>query len=439
MGSSIARIVAAGTFAVASVSGFGPSETDVRSQLTDQPPDVGIAIATLDDGKTVVRSAGAAFSGESRFEIGSITKTFTATLFADMILRHEVRADDSIEKYLPGGTKAPKFQRHFITLADLATQTSGLPRMPTNFVPANGDDPHDYDDGKLRQFLSTCALTRAPGQRFEYSNLGFGLLGYLLARRLGVDYATAVRTRILEPLGMKDTNVAIIGRSVPTVPGHDSDGDPVSNWHFAALAGAGAIASTPNDMLRYARANLDTSRGPLAAAMALAQHPLRAADGMQRIGYAWLTDTGGIVWHNGGTAGFRSFLGIDQMHHRAIFVVANASLDAVDGLGFRALDPTPPLPSPTAPDATVERNVLGGYVGRYAFTDGSVATVTLDDRGLAISFDKPAFHARLHPRSQTEFAMPAIAATVRFEQTGLDTRLTILQGGQRPEIGTRKA
>ncbi len=354
------------------ISGFGPSETDVRSQLAGQPPDVGIAIATLDDGKTVVRSTGASFGGESRFEIGSITKTFTATLFANMILRHEVAVDDPIEKYLPAGSKAPEFQGHSITVADLATQSSGLPRMPTNFAPANGDDPYDYDDGKLRQFLSTYALTRAPGQRFEYSNLGFGLLGYLLARRLGLDYATAVRTRIFEPLGMKDTDVAVIGRSVPTVPGHNSDGDPVSNWHFAALAGAGAIVSTPSDMLRYARANLDTSRGPLAGAMALARHPMRAADGTRRIGYAWLTDADGIVWHNGGTAGFRSFLGIDQVHHRAIFVVANASLDAVDGLGFHSLDPTQPLPSPPGPDATVERNVLAKYVGSYAFTDGSV-------------------------------------------------------------------
>ncbi len=435
---SIVRIVATATLALVSVSGFGPSAADVRAQLIGQPPDVGIAIATLDDGKTLVQSVGSTFDGDSRFEIGSITKTFTATLFADMIVRHEVASNDPIEKYLPAGTKAPQFQRHSITLADLATQSSGLPRMPTNFTSANSDDPYDYDDGKLRQFLNTYALTRAPGQRFEYSNLGFGLLGYLLARRLGLDYATAVRTRVLEPLGMKDTDVAVFGRSESTVPGHDSDGDPVSNWHFAALAGAGAIVSTPNDMLRYARANLDTSRGPLAAAMALAQHPLRPADGTRRIGYAWLTNADGIVWHNGGTGGFRSFLGIDKMHHRAIFVVANAFLDAVDGLGFHALDPARPLPSPPAADATVERNVLEGYVGRYTFTDKSVATVTIDDRGLAITFDKPAFHARLHPRSQTEFAIPSVAVAARFARAGHDTTLTILQDGQPSQIGTRK-
>lgn len=435
---SVVRTIAMATFALASAIGFGPLKADVRAQLVGQPPDVGIAVATLNDGKTLVQSVGSAFNGDSRFEIGSITKTFTATLFADMILRHEVAAGDPIQKYLPAGIKAPEFQGHSITLADLATQSSGLPPMPTNFAPVNIDDPYDYDDAKLGQFLNTYTLARAPGKRFEYSNLGFGLLGYLLARRLGLDYATAVRTRVLRPLGMKNTDVAVGKSSVPTVPGHNSGGDSVSNWHFAALAGAGAIVSTPDDMLRFARANLDTSRGPLGAAMALAQHPLRPADGTLRIGYAWLTNADGIVWHNGGTGGFRSFLGIDQKHHRAIFVVANAFLDAVDGLGFHALDPSRPLPTPPAAGATVKRNVLHGYVGRYKFIDKSVAIVTIDDRGLAISVDKPAFHARLHPRSQTEFAIPSVALTARFAKAGQDTTLTILQDGQPSAIGTRK-
>ena len=426
------------TFALASVSGFGPLEADVRAQLVGQPGNVGIAIATLDDGKTLVHSVGSALNGDSRFEIGSITKTFTATLFADMIVRHEVAANDPIEKYLPAGMKTPKFHGHPITLADLATQSSGLPRMPTNYAPVKSEDPYDYDVKKLREFLKTYVLTRAPGQRFEYSNLGFGLLGYLLSRRLGLDYATAIRTRILGPLGMKDTDVAVIGGRVPTVQGHDEVGAPVSNWHFAALAGAGAIVSTPNDMLRYARANLDASHGPLAAAMLLAQHPAVRVDETSRIGYAWMTDADRIVWHNGGTAGFRSFLGIDHIHNRAIFVVANAFLNAVDGLGFHALDPARPLPEPPVVDVTVERNLLQGFVGRYMFADKSVVTVTIDDRGLAIAVDKPAFHARLHPRSQTEFAIPSVSLTARFAKTGQDTTLTILQDGQPSETGNRK-
>ena len=124
-----------------------------------------------------MRSYGEKFSGDSAFEIGSITKTFTATLFADMIVRHEVDPSDPIVKYLPPGSSAPTFEGHEITLADLATQSSGLPRMPTNFAPANNADPYDYDETKLWAFLQTYKLERAPGSSFEYSNLGFGLLG----------------------------------------------------------------------------------------------------------------------------------------------------------------------------------------------------------------------------------------------------------------------
>jgi CubicO group peptidase (beta-lactamase class C family) len=341
-----------------------------RAQLAGLPPGVGIAIATLQDDKTSVVSVGAAFNGDSAFEIGSITKTFTATLFADMILRGEVAADDPIEKYLPKGTPVPTFNGRSITLADLAEQDSGLPLEPSNIAPSSLNDPYaDYDDAKLLAFLGGYVLKRSPGAQYEYSNLGIGLLGNLLARRLGVDYATAVRTRILEPLGMTHTYVATTGHGNSAVPGHDSDGTAVGNWHFQALSGAGAIVSTPKDMLKYAKANLDTTTGPLGAAMALAQFPRYAIDhktwgsGFARIGYAWVTDGDGFVWHNGATGGFRSFLGLDRTNHRAIFIVVNAALDSVFSIGFHALDPALPAPAAPVPDVAVAHSALESYVG----------------------------------------------------------------------------
>ena len=316
------RLVAA-ALGVVTLAGFGPARKTVLEQIGPSPG-VGIAIATFDGDRSDVVSHGLPFDGDAPFEIGSITKTFTATLFADMIVKHEVSPDDPIERYLPSGVTAPTFDGRHITLGDLATQSSGLPRMPTNFVSSNRAAPYgSYDDANMLEFLSSYTLTRAPGASFEYSNLGFGLLGYLLARRLGVSYATAIRTRILEPLGMSHTGFETDGHPATPVSGHDADGEPVSSWTFSALAGAGAIASTPNDMLRYARANLDARHGPLALAMQLAQHPTREAEAGQRIGYAWMTRPDGIVWHNGGTAGFRSFLGLDIANRRAIVVLAN--------------------------------------------------------------------------------------------------------------------
>ncbi len=417
--------------------GVGPPSGAVRAQLSGYPFSVGIAVATLDEGKSDVQSYGARLGGDSPFEIGSITKTFTATLFADMIVHHEVAPDDAIERYLPPGAAAPTFEGRHITLADLATQSSGLPRLPTNLMPAHPDDPYvDYDDAKLLAFLASYKLTRAPGSSFEYSNLGFGLLGYLLARRLGVAYADAIRTRILEPLGMSQTTLATAGHPATTVGGHDADGDPVPNWNLAALAGAGSIVSTPNDMLRYARANLDTSRGPLAAAMRLAQQPLRSA-GEEKIGYAWFTRADGILWHNGGTAGFRSFLGLDHQHKRAIVILANSFIDAVDALGLHALNSSVPLPPPPQPNIKLADAVLAPYVGHYRFSDGSTGVVTRDDRGLIVSFDIPVFRARLHPRSPNDFVTRMPLLDVRFE--GSDAKMTMIvsQPGQPPDAGTR--
>jgi serine-type D-Ala-D-Ala carboxypeptidase/endopeptidase len=434
-----ARKLAALSLALVSLAltAFGPPPDAVRAQVA-YVPGVGIEIATLDSGRSEVRSYGAKLDADSAFEIGSVTKTFTATLFADMIGRHEVAPDDPIERYLPAGATAPTFEDRHITLADLATQSSGLPRMPANLSPANPDDPYvDYDDAKLLAFLSSYKLTRAPGATFEYSNLGFGLLGYLLARRLGVDYATAIRTRILEPLGMSHTLVATGARIVKTSGGHDADGDPVPHWSFAALAGAGAIVSTPNDMLRYARANLE-SAGPLGAATILAQQPRGdAGGGGRRLGYAWVNDPDGIVWHNGGTAGFRTFLGLDRAHDRAIVVFANGSLDAVDALGFHALDNKRPLPVAPVADAVVAPAILERYVGRYRFSDKSIATVSRDARGLSIAFDQPLFRARLHPSSNDAFTVRSPHIDVRFDDAGTGLKLIVAQAGEPPDTGER--
>jgi len=415
--------------------GFMPASDDVAPYVAPMPG-VGIVVATIDGERSEVRSFGTDLGGESSFEIGSITKTFTATLFADMVVHHEVSPDDPIERYLPAGARAPTFGEQHITLLDLATQTSGLPRLPTNLAPANANDPYaDYDETKLLAFLGSYALPRAPGATFEYSNLGVGLLGYLLARRLGVDYATAVRTRVLEPLGMTHTVIAEAGRPPGGMAGHDADGEPVSNWTFGALAGAGAVVSTPDDMLRFARANLDETGGPLAAAMALAHRPLRDAGNGTRVGYAWLTQPDGVVWHNGGTAGFRSFIGLAPAQQRAVVVLADGFVDAVDGIGMHVLDPNLPLPAPPQPDAPVTAEVLARYVGRYRFSDGSTGTVTQDARGLIVAFDIPKFRARLHARADDRFAIRTPAIDVTFSADG--ETMSVAQPGSPADTGTR--
>ena len=176
---------------------------------------LGLAIGTIDNGKVEVvlrgESDGARpLSRRSVFEIGSVTKTFTATLLALMADANEVALDDPIDKYLPAGTKAPAYQGRRIALLDLATQSSGLPRLPTNMKPRHPADPYaDYTAADLYEFLSSYTLTNAPGTHYEYSNLGVGLLGQLLANRAGTTYSALVTQRVLEPLGMHSTGTEI--------------------------------------------------------------------------------------------------------------------------------------------------------------------------------------------------------------------------------------
>src|SRR5204862_268966 len=109
------------------------------------------------------------------FEIGSMTKTFTATNLADMVARGEVRLDDPVAKYLPDSAHVPSRNGKQITLVDLAIQSSGLPRLPSNLAPRDPGNPYaDYSVQQLYAFLAAYQLTRDIGATSEYSNLGVG-------------------------------------------------------------------------------------------------------------------------------------------------------------------------------------------------------------------------------------------------------------------------
>ena len=164
------------------------------------------------------------------FEIGSITKVFTAAILADMVARGQVRLDDPVAQLLPATVKVPSRNGRRITLLDLATQSSGLPRLPTNFAPKDSANPYaDYGDQQLYDFLSGYELPRDPGATYEYSNLGMGLLGHALARKAGMSYEQLVSRRVLAPLGMKETAITLSPALRPRlVPGHGDTGQVVA-------------------------------------------------------------------------------------------------------------------------------------------------------------------------------------------------------------------
>jgi D-alanyl-D-alanine-carboxypeptidase/D-alanyl-D-alanine-endopeptidase len=377
-----------------------PTDAAIKDNLVlrvDRQRDgVGIVVGVIDrDGRRVVahgrykRGSRRQVDGDTLFEIGSNGKVFTSLLLSDMALRGEVRLGDPVAKYLPDGVRAPERGGRRITLVDLATHTSGLPRMPSNFAPKDRHNPYaDYTVEQLYAFLSGYALTRDIGARYAYSNVGVGLLGHVLARRCGTTYEDLVRERITAPLGMRDTAITLSPDLKKRLAhGHDEDGRPVPNWDLSeAFAGAGALRSTTNDLLTFLAAVLGYRESPLKPAMdAQLAFPMRVAEDAERhplqrqedrtsIGLGWHaieTERGQVVMHGGGTGGYLTFMGLNLARGWGAVVLTNMFRTPAAIIGVPILTGAPLTPAPKWRRAiSVEPSVLDRYVGRYRFLRG---------------------------------------------------------------------
>jgi D-alanyl-D-alanine-carboxypeptidase/D-alanyl-D-alanine-endopeptidase len=420
---------------------------DIRAIITqrvDEKRSAGIVIGVLDpDGHTRVIAYGdpgpgqPPLDGNSVFEIGSISKVFTATLLAEMVQDGELRLEDPVQQFLPATVHLPTRDGKVITLANLSEQNSGLPRMPDNFHPADPANPYaDYTVQQMYDFLSHYQLTRDPGTQFEYSNLGVGLLGHVLSLAARKPYEELERERVWVPLAMTHTAITFTPwMKAHLALGHDVAGNVVANWDIPTLAGAGAIRSTTNDMLKFLDANLHPEHGPLQRAMAFARQE-RAPAGSMVIGLNWLimhagTDT--IVWHNGGTGGYRTFIGFEPSRKIGVVVMTNTTGAGADDIGMHLLDPALPLtPRPerhTAIDLSVE--VLARYVGTYQLGPGFLLDVTPKDGALYLHpTNQPTL--RLWPASETEFFLKEVDAQITFQRDaqGVVTGLVLHQNGQ---------
>ena len=328
-----------------------PSEPQIQRLLAgfvdEDRQSVGVVAGVVIGGERIVVGYGQLApddprppDGDTVFEIGSITKVFTSTLLADLVLREELGLDTPVQSLLGAEAQMPTRNGTEITLGDLATHSSGLPRLPDNLDPEDWANPYaDYTVDRLYAFLSSHELGRGIGEAVEYSNVGYGLLGHVLALREGTDYETLVTERILEPLQMADTAITLtplLERRLAV--GHDESLKPAANWDVIALAGAGALRSTVNDLLTFVEVNLGLRESPLQEAMERAHVPQRTDPelGMD-IGLGWIiAEEGGrqFVWHNGGTGGYSSFIGFDPQAREGVAVLSN-SVASVDGLAYR--------------------------------------------------------------------------------------------------------
>jgi CubicO group peptidase (beta-lactamase class C family) len=373
-----------------------PSDLDIRKILAErvdtQRQSVGIVVGIVDPSGRRIVSYGTLNQGDKRtldgnteFEIGSNTKVFTSLILADMAQRGEVSLDDPVAKFLPSDVKMPTRNGKQITLIDLSTHTSGLPRMPDNLKPVDLEDPNrDYTVDQLYEFLDGYSLLRDIGAQFQYSNLGVELLGHALSLRAGMDYESLVRQRISGPLGMKDTAINLSpGMATRMAVGHDAALQAVKSWEQPALPGAGALHSTANDLLTFLSAELGNSSLKQSMARQLSvRRPAGAPNMAVALGWFVRNDQRGtVIWHNGGTGGFRTFMGFNPETRTGVVILTNASsADGPDDIGFHLLNGAALaniVPPKLHTEISLDVATKQGFVGQYQLSPNSILTISL--------------------------------------------------------------
>jgi CubicO group peptidase (beta-lactamase class C family) len=389
-------------------SGDGALAASVREMIEDPDGYRTLSVALVEHG--TVRLAGlGGVDPATAFEIGSVTKALTGMLLADLVADGKARADEPLKELLPDvASAAPAVGG--ITLEALASHRAGLPAVRmTSSGPASSKDPYAGQD--VHRLLSSVAGTQVtdPGT-VRYSNYGMALLGTALGARTGMSYPELLRQRILQPLGMADTRFHLDGEPIrePHADGGTASGRPAVPWQGSGYAPAGVGAwSTAPDLAKLVNAMLQgTAPGvdagtPRFDAAALAPG--------RRTGYGWFTDTIGaapareITWHNGGTGGFRSFVGFDRTAGRGIVVLGNTDRSVTElGKGLllgRSLpDPGPAGPGAPALMATLLLSLGGGLVLlvatlRHADRLALVSTGSWAVAGPVLAYTVGAWHA----------------------------------------------
>ena len=446
------------TFQSLAVAGTDEILEILVKRVDQQKQAAGIVVGVIEpNGRRVVAYGNVAagnprtVDGDTIFEIGSITKVFTSLVLADMVGSKEVKLEDPAAKYLPKEVTMPERSGKAITLLDLSTHSSGLPRLPSNLEPKDPANPYpDYSANDLYQFLSSYTLPRDPGSEVEYSNLGAGLLGHILAYWAGTDYESLIETRVTRILRMQGTGITLSSSMRQRMAtGHNAMLAPVANWDFAVLAGAGALRSSANDMLTFLEAFLGYKESPLATAMK-AMLEVRRPVGKTKfeIGLGW-SILGEIVWHDGGTGGFRSFVGCHPKARVGVVALSNTfTVSGVDDIAMHLLNPEAPLANLDRPEQQTgvpgDAAILDRYTGKYQLPDRILEITRNGDRLFAQvtavgnrPFAGPVFE--MFAESEQNFFVHVTGSHLTFE-TGPDgraTSLTMQRAGREPTAGSR--
>ncbi|HEX2209981.1 MAG TPA: serine hydrolase [Longimicrobium sp.] len=430
--------------APASTASSFPSDADLQQMLdylVEDGATPGIVLGIIEpDGSTRILQAGSAGEGarplgrRTVFEIGSINKTFTGTILADMVARGEVKLDDPVQKYMPEGVRVPTRNGREITLLDLATHRSGLPRLPNNFVPADSGNPYaQYSVQVVYDFLNGHELRRDIGAEFEYSNLGVGLLGIALGRAANTSIKELIRERILEPLGMRMTGYEREGEIAAWLAkGRGPGGEVAPYWDASeAIAGAGGLRSSIDDMLLYLRAQLSPPDNAVGRAIRTAQQVQHTFGSGQAFGLNWAVRNAEgrtIISHGGGTGGFNTLIAFDPARRTGVVMLTNTG-------GFEddvAMDFMMRGAPQSLPEVRVSRDVLARYAGEYEMGPGRPAFVRLEQDGTMTLRVGGNVRFRMYADSDSTFFVKRAPWRVRFtrDASGAVTGMNVDLGGQ---------
>lgn len=303
---------------------------------------IGISIGVLRDGKPISYNYGATDSrtgavptSQTIYEIGSITKTMTGILIGRAILDSKLSLDDDIRKFLPGAYPNLEFEGTPIRIRDLVTHRSGLPANPPG-IPDDAGAPAyaSYSHEKLLADLGKVKLTRKPGAEFSYSNMGAGVCGLILEKAYGAPYEALLQKYIFQPAKMKSSGLTL-SREMESryATPYDGKGAPTERWTVNGIESAGAVRSNAQDMIGYARLNLD-EKSP---AVALS-HRVQTPPGSTQMGLFWQVGdsrtAGPYFMHEGGTGGFTSNVIVMPREKIAVVVMMNSGEQNAGQLGY---------------------------------------------------------------------------------------------------------
>ena len=424
--------------ATAVASAKPPADLQARLDAFVKDQSGGAAVAWVDADGVSFFNAGTfsaddarAITPDTQFELGSVSKVFTALLLAESERLGKAGRNDPAAKYLLPADDPAQAALAKITLLSLSTHTSGLPRLPANIGPnpdGNPDPYAAYDRAALVAALRLHGPVAPAGRAMAYSNFGVSVLGEALGAAWGTTYTEALREHVLAPLGLKATSVGLAGSPPPAelAPAH-ANGRVVPNWTWQACAAAGGLRSSARDMAVLLTAFIGQAEHPLRAAMDATLQPQRAAeDTGGHIALGWmLTDDAErpVTWHNGATAGSHTFVAFSPKTGAGIALLANFQ-KASEPLGFALLGARP---------AHAERAVVkdaAGYTGRYPLSPAFAIAITEANGAL---YAQATHQARLALReiAPDRFAIVGVPAEISFARgsDGKVTALTLHQNG----------